>query len=75
MQWPACVLCVTDYQSALNSPEDLYKEIYLNMSQFREPPPYPGLPKHSEKTGMLMPLVFPGTGGHLCFLVLAVRLS
>ncbi|KAH3870548.1 uncharacterized protein LOC127868309 isoform X2 [Dreissena polymorpha] len=44
-------MILSDY--SLTSPEDLYREIYTNMSQFREPPPYPGLPKQSSsQTGL-----------------------
>lgn len=42
----------TEIPSTLSSPEDLYREIHT-MSQFREPPPYPGLPKKSgSQTGL-----------------------
>ncbi|KAL4220743.1 angiomotin [Mactra antiquata] len=44
--------CDYEFQSTLSSPEDLYREIH-NMSQFREPPPYPGPPKQSNcQTGL-----------------------
>lgn len=36
----------------LNSPEDLYREFHTNMSQFREPPPYPGLTKQPNQPGL-----------------------
>lgn len=36
----------------INSPEDLYREFHTNMSQFREPPPYPGLTKQTNQTGL-----------------------
>ncbi|XP_052783867.1 angiomotin-like protein 1 isoform X2 [Mya arenaria] len=42
---------ITDYSSAIHSPENLYQEIYMDMSQFREPPPYPGHPTQSQ-TGL-----------------------
>lgn len=36
----------------LSSPEELYREFATNMSQFREPPPYPGHSKQTNQPGL-----------------------